>query len=403
MSWQTVKISKLSKQIRGVSYAAGDVINTPKDGYIALLRANNITDKGLTFDGLQYVPQSKVNDVQILRKNDILIAASSGSLSVVGKAGKFEGGTICTFGAFCKVIRPNNDVDPNFFSNFFQTKTYRQTISSLAAGANINNLRNEHIDNLELKLPPLPEQKRIAAILDKADEIRRKREQTIAKLDQLAQSIFVEMFGDLYSNPKNWDFTTLGEVISVLTDYHANGSYEVLRKHVELKDDPDYALMLRTTDLENDDYINGVKYISEKAYEFLEKSKVFGGEIVINKIGSAGKVYFVPYLNRPVSLGMNSFLLRFTDKVNNKFIYDVLKTNYCASSINSKVRGAVTKTITKEAVRSIEIPLPPISFQNEYVEKIQKLQKQKDLLSAALTKQTQLFASLQHQAFTGNL
>ncbi|PIR13840.1 hypothetical protein COV49_00790, partial [Candidatus Falkowbacteria bacterium CG11_big_fil_rev_8_21_14_0_20_39_10] len=96
----------------------------------------------------------------------------------------------------------------------------------------------------------------------------------------------------------------LGNLITILTDYHANGSYEILRGNVEILDTPDYALMIRTVDFEKDDFENDVKYVSEHAYNFLKKTKVFGGEIIINKIGNAGKVYLVPPLDKKISLGM---------------------------------------------------------------------------------------------------
>lgn len=196
MSWQHVKVGDLITQVRGVSYSSGDAIDELKDGYVELLRANNIADGHLTFDDVTYVPKSKVTEKQYLKQNDIVIAASSGSISVVGKAASFNVNRAATFGAFCKVLRPNANVDARYIANYFQTGTYRRTVSALAEGANINNLRNEHIDNLDILLPPLAHQQRIAAILDKAAEIKAKREQAIAKLDELAQSTFVEMFGD---------------------------------------------------------------------------------------------------------------------------------------------------------------------------------------------------------------
>jgi type I restriction enzyme S subunit len=151
------------------------------------------------------VPSHKVSNLQILKRGDILIAASSGSLSIVGKAGVFKSDEKYTFGAFCKAIRPRTNIDASYLSHYFFTTEYRTIISSLAAGANINNLRNEHIDNLSIPLPPLAEQQRIAELLDTADRILKQRESAIAKLDQLAQSVFVEMFGDPLANSKNFE------------------------------------------------------------------------------------------------------------------------------------------------------------------------------------------------------
>ena len=161
----------------------------------------------------------------------------------------------------------------------------------------------------------------------------------------------------------------LGNYLNVLTDYHSNGSYETLRDNVTLLDTEDYAFMVRTTDLENNNFEKDVKYIDEHAYNHLAKSKVFGGEIIINKIGSAGKVYLMPVLNRHVSLAMNQFLLRLDEnKVNHVFVYNLLLTPYMQSKIKENVRGAVTKTITKDAIREIQIMVPPIKIQKEFVE-----------------------------------
>src|SRR5690606_9632962 len=154
-----------------------------------------------TYDNLVYVPSSKISPKQKVKKNDVVVAASSGSIEVIGKAARaledFGGG----FGAFCKVLRPNGRVDPAYFWHFFRTPDYRRKVSFLAAGANINNLRNEDLDNLQILLPPLGEQKRIAGILDAADMLRAKRREALAQLDTLLQSTFLNMFGDPVTNP----------------------------------------------------------------------------------------------------------------------------------------------------------------------------------------------------------
>ena len=159
------KVGDVIEQVRGVTYSSGDSTDEYKDGYVELLRANNICDGDLDFENLVFVPKNKVTDKQYLKENDIVIAASSGSLSVVGKAAPFHGSRLTSFGAFCKVLRPKSNVDARYIANYFQTKEYRHKVSSLAEGANINNLRNEHIDNLSIRLPELHEQKRIADII----------------------------------------------------------------------------------------------------------------------------------------------------------------------------------------------------------------------------------------------
>lgn len=176
-------------------------------------------------------------------------------------------------------------------------------------------------------------------------------------------------------NSKNND--NLGNLISTLTDYHANGSYENLRGNVEILDSPDYALMIRTVDLERDDFENNVKYVSEHAYNFLKKTKVFGGEIIINKIGNAGKVYIVPPLNKKISLGMNQFMIRPKEGLNNYFLYVFLMCKYGHLLLEQRITGAVPLSIDKESVRSVTVPLLKKDFQ----EKIHKLVEQYFLFS----------------------
>lgn len=210
------RVSDLAEQIRGVSYDKEDASSTPRPGYLPVLRAGNIADDGLVFADLVFVPAERIAERQKVRRNDVVIAASSGSLDVVGKAARaledYEGG----FGAFCKVLRPGPNVDPAYFAHFFKTPEYRRRVSALAAGVNINNLRNEHLDEMPVPLPPLPEQRRIAEILDEAEALRAKRRAALAKLDTLTQSTFFDMFGNPASNPKGWPITRLeSEVTSI--------------------------------------------------------------------------------------------------------------------------------------------------------------------------------------------
>jgi type I restriction enzyme S subunit len=164
-------------------------------------------------------------------------------------------------------------------------------------------------------------------------------------------------------NPQ-WPRRKLGEFLTVLTDYHANGSYEKLKENVTLLDRPDYAVMIRTTNFEKNDFHEDLKFISEHAYNFLAKSKVLPGDILMNKIANAGSVYRVPDLRRPVSLAMNLFLLRTNqNELNQDFAFYYLKAN--EAYIKSFASGTAAKTITKEAVRNLEIRVPPILVQEK--------------------------------------
>ena len=296
---------------------------------------------------------------------------------------------------------PSNKLDSHYLYYLMGSKANQ--LNNMAAGATIKYLSKKKFQKLKVYIPSLEAQKQIATILKNADALRDKTVELLKDYDLLSQSIFLEMFGDPGVNKKKWKIEEFGSHINVLTDYHANGSYQTLSKNVELTNDKDYALMVRTTDLENNNFEEGVNYISEKAYNFLTKSKVFGGEIIINKIGSAGKVYLMPHLDRPVSLGMNAFMLRLNNSLSTLFTYFYLKTKYGEWQISKRVKGAVTKTIRKDAVRAIPVMIPPIELQNQFVEKIALIEKQKDLAKLELKESEDLFNCLLQKAFKGEL
>ena len=159
-------------------------------------------------------------------------------------------------------------------------------------------------------------------------------------------------------------YKPLGELIDLLTDYHANGAYEKLKENVTLLDKESHAVMIRTTNFEANDFTNNLIYIDEHAYEFLKKSKVYASDLIMNKIANPGTVYFMPEISKPVSLGMNLFLIRIDPKkANPYFIYAYLRKN--EHYVKSFASGSTTKTITKDDVRRLKIYTPPLAEQNK--------------------------------------
>ena len=209
---KVVAVRDISEQIRGVTYVKTDASPVPRPDYSPILRANNIGEHGLLLEDLIFVPNNKISRKQRIVPNDIVVAASSGSVSVVGKTAQARIGFDGAFGAFCKVLRPGPNVDPHYFGHYFKTPSYRRIVSKLASGANINNLRKEHLDNLQILLPPRAEQKRIAGILDAADALRAKRREALGQLDTLLRSTFLDMFGDPIINPMGWEETQFGDI-----------------------------------------------------------------------------------------------------------------------------------------------------------------------------------------------
>ena len=394
-----MKIGELIEQVRGVSYKKAQSTTTPEDGHIPVLRANNIQEDGLHLDDFVYVPNELVKPKQKLREGDILVATSSGSIKIVGKACVVNQDMEAGFGAFCKVLRPSSEnVAPKFLGYYFRTPEYRKTVSNLAAGANINNLKTEHFDDLEIALPPIETQRKIAAILDTADAYRQKTKALIEKYDALAQSLFLDMFGDPVRNPKGWETQRLEKICGV------GSSKRVFVDHLVEEGVPFY----RGTEvgqLGAGETISPTLFITEEHYKELKNHTGIPeiGDLLMPSICPDGRIMQVqdekPFYFKDGrvlwikvdSNVVNSSYLRF-------FLKALFKANY--EKIASGTTFAELKIF---ALKAIEVLMPPINLQEEFSVKYENLSKQLDASKSAVNESEELFNSLLQKAFKGEL
>jgi len=206
-----------------------------------------------------------------------------------------------------------------------------------------------------------------------------------------------------YNLPAGWVWCRVGNILKTLSDYHANGSYKILKQHTQLLDEEDYAIMLRTTNFHNKNRTN-YKYITQEAYEFLDKSKLYPGDIIMNKIGDPGTVFWVDDRGKPMSLAMNLFLLRAAKYGElNRILYLFLIGN--KSYVKSFAAGTSTQTITKDAVKELIFPLAPIEEHKVMVEKVNSLMTLCDELEQQIdysqTQIEQLMQSCLKEVFEG--
>jgi type I restriction enzyme S subunit len=303
------------------------------------------------------------------------------------------------------VLRPKRNILDDYWLVY---NLNFQNLMPFISGMTVPKLNQGNMRKIQIPIPPLPEQKQIVAILDKAfaaiDQAQAKIEKNIENAKELFQSKINKVF-DSFLNTK--ESRKLEDLLDILTDYHANGSYKVLKKNVELRDEEDYAWMVRSTDFEKE--FNGdFKYIDEHAYNYLKKSKIFGGEVIISKIGNAGKVYLMPEIERPCSLAMNLFLLRLKkEQMTSEYLYYYLKSTKGEAQILSKLNGTTTKTITKASVRELTIPFIELELQVKTIKEFQKLEIEIgriiELFENKLLEIEDLKKSILQKAFSGEL
>ncbi len=371
------RLGDLIGQIRGVSYKPSDLRDTLNDNSVILLRANNVQDGKIMLDDVLYISKSKVNESQYLRQGDILVCTSSGSKELVGKAAFVDEDLPVVFGAFCKVVRPKIECC-KYVGYFFQSPYYRNHISAASAGANINNLRNEHIADLYIPLPPIDEQRKIAAVLDKISDLIAKRRQQLDKLDELVKSRFIELFGDPTTNPRAWKTKPLLDM-----GYCKNGmNFHTGDSGMEMH-------CLGVGDFKDLSVIDGTEQLPIVSLNEAppEESMLKDGDVVFVRSNGnkalVGRCLVVYPRNTPTTY--SGFCIRYrltSNEVDTAYLLRVLKTD----SMRKKMagRGANIQNLNQQILATLDIPLPPIELQEQFATFVEQVDKSKLTIQKSL-------------------
>ena len=246
----------------------------------------------------------------------------------------------------------------------------------------------------QIPIPSPSEQERIVGILDTftsaidnlKEQIAQRRKQYEYYRDQLL---------DLEGKP-GVEMKTLGEICEV-TDYVANGSFATLRENVSYRQEPDYAILVRTTDLSNN--FKGDKvYIDERAYTFLSKSSLFGGEIIINNIGAGvGQTFKCPYLKERMSLGPNSIMVK---TPNNDFFYYYFNSIYGQNAMMKVVTPGAMPKFNKTGFKTITIPVPSLHEQQRIVSILDTFEASIQNLEAQLSQREKQYEYYRNKLLT---
>ena len=150
--WEVGTLRDICKIIRGVSYDKKVISDMYLKGFTPIFRANNIDNGHINYDSLVYVPNDLINSSQIIRKNDVIMTMSSGSLNHLGKTYKSKTNMNCSYGAFCSKITPTDNYR-HYLSSFLSSRSFQIYIKNMCLGTNINNLNNDHIYSAPICIP----------------------------------------------------------------------------------------------------------------------------------------------------------------------------------------------------------------------------------------------------------
>ena len=387
------KVKELVKQVRGVSYKPGDLHNELNENSVILLRANNIDDGQINFDDVVYVDKSKVSFEQYLKIGDVLICASSGSKNLVGKAASVRMDKECTFGAFCKVVRPKEGFE-DYLGVYFQSPIYRRKISDMALGANINNIRNEHIDSLDIPVYSEMEQEDIVKKIHLLQEIISNRRAELAKLDDLIKARFVELFGDAVDNPMGWEKKQLQEIV---TD-DCTISYGIVQTG---NDQEEGVPVFRPVDIVNRiPKLEELKRTTEEISNKYKRTILKGHEMLITVRANIADTCIVGKEFKGCNVGRGIVPIRTQENIMVlEFLKYLMDSKHLNDDIKSKAKGITLIQLNMEDLREVELIVPPIEQQKAFVEFAEQVNKSKVAVQKALDETQLLFDSLMQQYF----
>ncbi len=333
---------------------------------------------------------------QLVAAGDILVSTVRPNLNGVARVpNDLDGATAST--GFC-VLRPDpKKLDGNYLFQWVKSSAFVDDMVNKATGASYPAVSDRIIFDSLLPLPPIEEQRRIAAILDQAETLRTQRRTALVQLHSLTQSIFLDMFGAPDKNPKGWAIGKIGDMLESASygtseKSGTEGEFPVLRMNN----------LTRTGELD----LENLKYMDLTSKDY-ERYLVKAGDVLFNRTNSAelvGKTTIVPSSAPPLAYAGYLVRLRVNDANHPLYLARFLNTSYAKRMLRGMCKSIVgMANINAKEIQAMRIALPPLPLQQTFATRIQAIEALKATHRSALAALDALFASLQQRAFRGEL
>lgn len=320
--------------------------------------SNNESLPNVTYDDIKSKENSLNKDITELthgkkgihfNKDDILFGKLRPYLGNILLA-RFNGIAVGDFW----VLSPKDNNISSFLFDLIQTSKYKY-ISNLSSGSKMPRSDWNLVSKASFWVPIQQEQNKIGKIFQLIDNLVSLQQRKVKMLVLLKKEISNYYFSPSYLS-RSCKENSFKEIFTVVTDYVANGSFKSLRENVKTNTKQGYAYMIRLQDASNN-WKGPWLYTDKSGYNFLKKSKIYPGDIVMSNVGSVGKIIRIPKLSKPMTLAPNAILLRST-KYDNDFLYELLKSDYGKNKIKRMTTPGVQNKINKTDFKKIKVHLP---------------------------------------------
>ena len=380
-------------KIKDVCTSVTDGSHNPPQGIekseYMMLSSKNVFDDEITFDEPRFLSQKDFEREHKRTK----IAVGDVLLTIVGTVGRTavvdEDMPAFALQRSVAVLHPKSDVClPRFLMYALRGK--RTYIENRAKGVAQKGIYLKEVSDINIHIPDISNQEIIINKLDKVNTIIKLRQEELLALDTLIKARFVEMFGDMVTNPNGWKKVLLGEACDVRDGTHDSPQYY----------SEGYPLVTSKNVTGGKIDFTDCSLICKEDYNKInQRSKVDYGDILMPMIGTVGNPVIVD-IDGEFAI-KNVALIKFRDNsaVINSFVKTLLESDYFDRAVISKVRGGTQKFISLGDIRKLEICLPPISVQEQFADFVHHVDKSKVAVQKALDETQLLFNSLMQKYF----
>lgn len=331
---------------------------------------------------------------QVVEPNDVLLSKIVPHIRRSWVVGQSNGRRMIASGEW--IVFRSNKIAPAYLRHVLVSTPFHaqfmQTVSGV--GGSLLRARPAQVAKIRIPLPPLPEQRRIAAILDQADALRAKRREALAQLDDLPQAVFGEMFGDAQTIHERWPVRPLGDMLDFLT----SGSRGWAEYYAETG-----ALFLRIQNVCRDELdLTDVAFVSAPDSAEARRTEVREGDVLLSITADLGRTAVIPPGIGKAHINQHLSILR-TKAVNPRYLSAFIASPAGQREVMGRNKQGVKAGLNFDDIRSFRIPVPPNSLQQEFVTRADEIGRQLKTHRQSLIVLDSLFASLQHRAFRGEL
>ena len=410
--WCWTTIDTISESILyGVSESA------KTKGEYKLLRITDIQNGHVDWQTVPYTDYdcTKANQY-LLRENDILFARTGATVGKSYLTTNTPSNTI--YASYLIRVRPGSRLLPQYVKYYFESGYYWEQISIKSVGVGQPNVNGSVLGELSIPIPPFAEQERIVMaatkflhLIDAVEEEQKSLSEDSLRIKE--QVLDLAIHGKLvpqvpseepaielllrinpafkasdnlhyepqplFALPRGWEWCSVKAYTRKVTDYVASGSFASLKENVRYYKRPNYALLVKTKDFANN-FTKDLTYTDEQGYNFLENSRLYGGELLFSNVGSVGKLFKVPKLNIRMTLAPNAIMVKFHQDDQAAWFERVFQSPFGQESLRIIASATAIMKFNKTDFGKLLIPVPPVNEQKRILKAVDTILAQLDCI-----------------------